>query len=76
MPFNVYLFTYRYQGAPWVLQIKAASESDAKARLRHLTNATYDGEQLMFAPLPDPRPINEAMQKLWGRLLRIIGVTR
>jgi hypothetical protein len=53
VPFSVHLFTYRYEGASWVFQIKAASADDAKARLRHIAhNAVYDGEEVLYVPIP------------------------
>lgn len=46
-PVSVHLFTYRYQGASWILKIKASSAEDAIARVRQLTTAVYDGEQIL-----------------------------
>ncbi len=48
--FPTHLFTYRHDGAQWVLQIKARDAEDAKQRLGKLAYATYDG--VLVAKLP------------------------
>jgi hypothetical protein len=40
---QTHLFSYRHDNADWVLEIKAIDEMDAKARLRRLAFASYDG---------------------------------
>jgi hypothetical protein len=42
-PFETHLFTYRHDGAEWVLAIKATDADDARARIGKLAYATYDG---------------------------------
>lgn len=42
-PFHTHLFTYRHDGAEWVLAIKATDADDARARIGKLAYATYDG---------------------------------
>lgn len=47
---DTHLFTYRHEGAEWVLEIRAASAEDAKARLARLAWATYDGVLVSKTP--------------------------
>lgn len=47
---QTHLFTYRHDGAEWLLEIKANSETDAKARLARLAYASYDG--VLVAKIP------------------------
>lgn len=42
-PFDTHLFTYRHDGAEWILAIKATDAHDARARISKLAYATYDG---------------------------------
>ena len=51
--FGTYLFTYEHAGASWILELKAQDADDAKARLRKLYAAHYDGE--MVAKLTAPQ---------------------
>lgn len=51
--FGTYLFTYKHAGASWVLELKAQDADDAKARLRKLYAAQYDGK--MIAKLTTPQ---------------------
>ena len=41
---KTFLFTYRYCGAEYGMSIDAASESEAKERIKALGLARYDGE--------------------------------
>jgi hypothetical protein len=41
--FQTHLFTYRHDGAEWVLPIHAIDADDARARIGKLAYATYDG---------------------------------
>lgn len=41
--YQTHLFTYRHDGAEWVLAIKATDANDARARIGKLAYATYDG---------------------------------
>ena len=47
---RTHLFTYRHDGSEWLLEIKANSEADAKARLARLAYASYDG--VLIAKVP------------------------
>lgn len=47
---QTHLFSYRYEGSEWILEIKAADEADAKARLGRLAFASYDG--VLVAKIP------------------------
>ena len=67
---RTHLFSYRYEGADWLLEIKATSEADAKARLAQLTWARYDGELVskipaVFGPWV---PLECWLRNLFGRL--------
>lgn len=48
--FKTYLFTYRHQGAFWSVEIKASNPEDAKARVRKMAYAVYDGELVAKIP--------------------------
>lgn len=47
---QTHLFSYRHDNAEWVLEIKANDETDAKARLRRLAFASYDGVLVTKVP--------------------------
>ena len=47
---RTYLFSYRYDGAEWALELKAHDADDAKARLAALTSARLDG--VLVAEVP------------------------
>lgn len=47
---QTHLFSYRHDDAEWVLEIKANDEADAKARLKRLAWASYDG--VLVAKVP------------------------
>lgn len=47
---KTYLFSYRHDGAEWAVEIQAASEADAKARVAKLAYASYDGELVAKVP--------------------------
>lgn len=48
--FETHLFTYRHDGAEWVLAIKATDVIDARARIGKLAYATYDGVAVSQMP--------------------------
>ncbi len=48
--FETHLFTYRHDGAEWVLAIKATNATDARARIGKLAYATYDGVAISQMP--------------------------
>lgn len=50
--YQTYLFTYRHDGADWVLPIKASSPEDAKGRLAKIAFARYDGVAVARIPIP------------------------
>jgi hypothetical protein len=50
-PFETHLFTYRHDGAEWVLAIKATDADDARARIGKLAYATYDGVAIAQMPV-------------------------
>lgn len=47
-----HLFEYRHDGAEWGIEIFAASKEDAKARLRSLAFARYEGEVAAKIAIP------------------------
>jgi hypothetical protein len=47
---QTHLFSYKHDGAEWLLEIKANDEMDAKARLSRLAFASYDG--VLVAKVP------------------------
>lgn len=49
--FRTHLFTYRHDGAEWVLAIKATDATDARTRLSRLQYATYNGVALASLPM-------------------------
>lgn len=48
---QTHLFTYRHDGAEWVLAIEATDADDARARIGKLTYATYDGVAVAKMPI-------------------------
>lgn len=64
--FQTYLFTYRHNGADWVLPIKASSPQDAKSRLAKIAMARYDGVAVARASIP----IFTGLPRLLNWLLR------
>ncbi|WP_374379500.1 hypothetical protein [Dongia sp.] len=49
-PARLHLFSYRYQGADYVIEIPADNADDAKARIAQLAWARYDGEVVAKIP--------------------------
>ncbi len=49
---NRYLFEYRHRGADWSLELHARDLEDAKARLRTLPFASYQGEIVASGAYP------------------------
>jgi len=47
---KIHLFTYRYQGAEWNLEVQGDTPADAKARLAAMALARYDGELIAKVP--------------------------
>lgn len=47
---KTHLFTYRHDGAEWVLELKAKDAADARERIGKLAYATYDGELVARTP--------------------------
>ena len=45
-----HLFTYRHDGAEWVIEIPARNADDARARIGKLAYATYDGRLIAKVP--------------------------
>lgn len=48
--YATHLFTYRHDGAEWILAIKATDANDARARIGKLAYATYDGVAIAQMP--------------------------
>ena len=49
---KTYLLSYQYEGAEWVIEIKAKDIQDANARRARLAFARLDGE--LIARIPSP----------------------
>ncbi len=49
--YETHLFTYRHDGAEWLLAIKATDADDARARIGKLAYATYDGVAISQTPV-------------------------
>lgn len=47
---KTYLFSYRYGGAEWSLEIPAETAREARERLSAITLARYDGEAIAKVP--------------------------
>lgn len=50
--YRTFLFSYRHDGAVWVLEIKARDLDDAWSRLAKIQYASYDGELKLKVPVP------------------------
>jgi hypothetical protein len=48
--FKTYLVSYRHDGAEWVVELKAASEQDARSRLGKLVYGKISGELVATIP--------------------------
>lgn len=48
--FKTYLYSYGFQGQRWNFEVKAASQPESMARLKHIANADYDGELMISVP--------------------------
>lgn len=65
---KTYLFSYPYERSEWVIEIKALNEQDARARVKALTFARYDGELVMKIGIPETfRALLTRVLKKWGR---------
>jgi len=51
MNYQTYLFTYRFAGVEWELEVRAASKDEAEARMKVLPFARYTGERQMCLPI-------------------------
>jgi len=51
-PLRKYLFSYEFQCTRWSLEIDAASQIEAVARVRAMADAQYDGEAVFSMPVP------------------------
>ena len=55
--FATHLFSYRFDGAKWTIDIRARNEDEARRRLQALAWATYDGVLVARVPVPATGPI-------------------
>lgn len=53
--FQRYLFEYKFDGAEWGIEIKAASPSEARERLKAISWAQYKGEIQATIPVVPAR---------------------
>ena len=51
LDFKTYLVSYNHVGARWVIELKAASEQDARQRLGKLVYGKIDGELMAAIPV-------------------------
>jgi hypothetical protein len=47
---QTHLFSYRLDGAQWVMEVKATNAEDARRRIAALTYASYDGVLVAKSP--------------------------
>ena len=48
--YETHMFTYRHDGAEWMLTLQATNANDARARIGKLAYATYDGVVISQMP--------------------------
>jgi hypothetical protein len=48
--FKTFLVAYRHDGAEWIVELKAASEQDARSRLGKLVYGKITGELIATVP--------------------------
>ena len=48
--YKTHLFSYRYGGAEWTLEIKARDAQEARERVKALPLARYDGQLIATVP--------------------------
>lgn len=60
-----FLFTYRYEGSEYGLDVIASSPAEAKARVQQMALARYDGE--IFATVKVPGLLAKIIMALVGR---------
>ena len=70
--YRTHLFSYRFGDAHWSLEIKAQNAEEAKARMKALAWATYDGKLVANIPLA-PRRIVRLIDWLRGAASRHIS---
>ncbi|MBL8645277.1 MAG: hypothetical protein JNK21_15200 [Rhodospirillaceae bacterium] len=69
---RTFLVSYNYDGAEWILELKATDLSDAKARLARLPYARIDGE--LMAKIPATLgPIAIAIAAIRNSLARVMS---
>ena len=62
--YQTHMFTYRHDGAEWMLTLQATDANDARVRIGKLAYATYDG--VVLAQMPTfLAPIG--MLSVWAR---------
>lgn len=65
--FERYLFEYKFDGADWGLEIKAANAAEARERLKAISWAQYKGEIRATIPVAPARAIR-ALAKIRAAL--------
>lgn len=50
LEYKTHMFTYRHDGAEWVVTLEATDADDARARIGKLAYATYDGVVISQTP--------------------------
>jgi len=65
---KTYIFDYRFEGKTHGLNIEAASEDEARARVRALPWAQYRGELVAEIPVtPAAAGMVGLIRRIWGR---------
>jgi hypothetical protein len=67
--FQRYLFEYKFDGAEWGIEIKAANPNEARERLKAISWAQYKGEIYATVPVA-PARISRAL----ARLRAVVGL--
>ena len=67
---KTYLFSYNYQGAECVFEIRADSTEDAKRRVARIQYATFDGE--LVAKIPASKSMTAILSPLLRFLISVI----
>jgi hypothetical protein len=71
---KTYLFSYSYQGADCVFEIRADSADDARKRVARLQYATLDGE--LVAKVPATPMLTSVLSPLLSFLARVGSLIR
>jgi hypothetical protein len=71
---KTYLFSYQYEGAQWVFEMKAESAEEAKRRVSRLQYAALDGE--LAVKLPATPLLSRVLTPIISMVLWLMPVRR